>query len=89
METFLDPAITGGVFGVIFGAFKLVEKSLNGKDNSNNKIKDAEWRTNVANILGNQTEIAKRQTKLLEDHCKEAHELSHILMDVHKNVCKD
>ena len=67
METLIDPAIMGGMFAVVIGSFKVVERVIDKRNgSSNNTIREAEWRGNVTQILGQLTKIGERQTVLIE-----------------------
>jgi len=90
METLIDPAIMGGVFAVVIGSFKIVEKAIDKRNNSGNthsKLHEAEWRGEITQVLKQQNNLAERQTVLLERHCDDTRELGQLLREVHEQAC--
>jgi len=92
MNALIDPAIMGGVFAVVIGSFKMVEKAVerrNGSGNGYPKLHEAEWRGEITQILKQQNKLAERQTVILERHCEDTRELGQLLREVHEQACKD
>ena len=77
MDTLADPAIMGGVFAVVIGAFRAVEKAVDKRNGgtSGAPLREAEWRGGVTQILSQLTKIGERQTELIEQ--------------IHGKVCDD
>jgi hypothetical protein len=74
LQTFSDPAITGGVVGAVIILAKLLEPFL-GKlkpsqiiDGNGGKISEAEWRGRMTAVLERLTDIGEQQTSLLREH---------------------
>lgn len=88
MATLLDPAIMGGVFAIVIGAFRVVEKSINKKNGSTGTIvHEAEWRGEITQILRQQVKTGERQIVLLEQHCDSTKDANRLLEEVHEQIC--